>query len=201
MCLDFLLTSKKEVFPSDSPIHLIQHTSLSSSTWITRSIALSLFSDFGREKDFLFLTNVTYLLQLCFVIAFALISGLDAAAVRVKIANNPFLYEIAQPSERQEAVAIPIHPVRGFQAAAAEQRERRLFVSGLPNAGASQSAPLSAPLRTSEQRQPLATRQAEPEPEIIQPYNIAYDSIDNNGTQMKREESKDEKGVVRGSYR
>lgn len=130
--------------------------------------------------------------QLCFVMACGLISFLDAAAVRVKIANNPYLYEIAQPSERSEALATPVHPVRGFQALPAENRERRVFVGGQPNA---RSSDLRSPLPN----RPLNTEPAEPE--IIRPYKIAYDSLDNNGTQMKREESKDEQGVVRGSYR
>jgi hypothetical protein len=40
----------------------------------------------------------------------------------------------------------------------------------------------------------------EEEPIIHTPYQIAYDAVDNNGTQMRREETKDDKGVVRGSY-
>ena len=130
------------------------------------------------------------------MIACGLIAMLDAAAVRVRIANNPYLYEIAQPSERSEALATPVHPVRGFQALPAENRERRLFV-GQPQAAP--SADLRAPLgggRGALNAEPLPA-----EPEIIRPYKIAYDSLDNNGTQMKREETKDEQGVVRGSYR
>lgn len=127
------------------------------------------------------------------MIACGLVSCLDAAAVRVRIANNPYLYEIAQPSERSESLATPVHPVRGFQALPAENRERRVFVGGQPNG------------RSSDLRSPLPGRlNAEPlpaEPEVIRPYKIAYDSLDNNGTQMKREETKDEQGVVRGSYR
>ena len=128
------------------------------------------------------------------MIACGLIPFLDAAAVRVKIANNPYLYEIAQPSERFEALATPVHPVRGFQASPAENRERRIFVGGQP---AGRSADLRSPLpRPGLNSEPLPA-----EPEVIRPYKIAYDSLDNNGTQMKREETKDEQGVVRGSYR
>lgn len=123
-----------------------------------------------------------------------MISLLDAAAVRVRIANNPYLYEIAQPSERSEALATPVHPVRGFQALPAENRERRIFVGG--NGQAGRSAELRSPLR------PALVNEPQPaEPEVNRPYKIAYDSLDNNGTQMKREESKDDQGVVRGSYR
>ena len=39
------------------------------------------------------------------------------------------------------------------------------------------------------------------ETNVHTPYKISYDSVDVNGTQQKRDETKDDKGVVRGSYR
>lgn len=135
-------------------------------------------------------------MQLCLVLALGMVCLMDAAAVRVRIANNPYLYEIAQPSERSESLATPVHPVRGFQALPAENRERRVFVGGQSDG---RSADFRSPLprnRPALDNEPLPA-----EPEVIRPYKIAYDSLDNNGTQMKREESKDDQGVVRGSYR
>ncbi|KAI1303601.1 Cuticle protein 16.8 [Halotydeus destructor] len=46
---------------------------------------------------------------------------------------------------------------------------------------------------------------SEPEPEVVtdypsKPYSMAFDSADGNGTTMRREETKDDKGTIRGSY-
>lgn len=122
---------------------------------------------------------------------------MDGAAVRVRIANNPYLYEIAHPSvsasEISESRAVPVHPVRGFQAQPSETRARRAELRAQPansrvvNFGGNPSAPSAALTE-------------ETTTEVPKPYKIQYDSVDANGTQMRREETKDDKGVVRGSY-
>jgi len=131
--------------------------------------------------------------MLLFVGVIALsVYGSESAVVRVP--NMPYLYEIARPrdSEFAESRMIPVHPVRGFQAQPSETRTARA----------------ARPQARAELRAPPARLQALPaeedttkEPEIQRPYKIAYDSVDANGTQQRREETKDDKGVVRGSYR
>lgn len=133
--------------------------------------------------------------QLCFVLGlFFVVTRVDGAAVRVRIGNNPYLYEIAHPSvsasEISESRAIPVHPVRGFQAQPSETRARRAELRAQPaNSRVSFGGNPSSAALTEETTT-----------EVPKPYKIQYDSVDANGTQMRREETKDDKGVVRGSY-
>lgn len=108
------------------------------------------------------------------------------------MANNPYLYEIAKPAP--DAIATPVHPAT-LVAAAAENRAR----IASPRTSADLRSPVAnrvvfgaAAASTAEE----TTTEAAPKP-----YKIQYDSVDANGTQMRREETKDDKGVVRGSYR
>ena len=127
----------------------------------------------------------------------------QSAAVRVRVANNPYLYEIARPLDVSESRAIPVHPVRGFQAEPSETRSART------RARSQSRAELRAPPPTASNRiqtfgaptAAAATEEVTTEPETQKPYKIQYDSVDANGTQQRREETKDDKGVVRGSYR
>lgn len=125
----------------------------------------------------------------------------ESAAVRVKIANNPYLYEIARPRDADvsESQAIPVHPVRGFQAEPSEARATRTR-SARQQSRAELRAP-PARLQTFPAPTAAATEETTSEPETQKPYKIQYDSVDANGTQQRREETKDDKGVVRGSYR
>lgn len=127
--------------------------------------------------------------------------GVESKAVRVRIANNPYLYEIARTSDHYAAESrpIPVHPVRGFQAEPSETRTR----SARPRSSAELRAP-PAPARLQtfgDSRSASTEEDTTREPETQKPYKIAYDSVDVNGTQQRREETKDDKGVVRGSYR
>jgi len=103
----------------------------------------------------------------------------------------------------------PIHPVRGFSApitapeagsapVAAAANNRRSVAASVPSAPVRSAALRQAPGGRSNQ--PTEDREEENEADIQKPYKIAYDSVDGNGTTMRREESKDDKGVVRGSY-
>lgn len=123
----------------------------------------------------------------------------NSAAVRVKIANNPYLYEVARPRDTyaSESRMIPVHPVRGFQAEPSEARPQRVRAARQQNRAELRAPP--ARLQTFPAG--ASTEETTSEPETQKPYKIAYDSVDVNGTQQRREETKDEKGVVRGSYR
>lgn len=139
--------------------------------------------------------------QLCFVLGlFFVVTRVDGAAVRVRIANNPYLYEIAHPSvsasEISESRAIPVHPVRGFQAQPSETRARRAEFRAQP----ANSRVVSFGGNPSPAASAALTEPEETTTEVPKPYKIQYDSVDANGTQMRREETKDDKGVVRGSY-
>lgn len=108
------------------------------------------------------------------------------------MANNPYLYEIAKPAP--DAIATPVHPA-SLVAAAAENRARIV-------APRTASADLRSPVANRVVfGAAAATEETTTEPAIPKPYKIQYDSVDANGTQMRREETKDDKGVVRGSYR
>lgn len=143
-------------------------------------------------------------------------------SVRVRINGNPYIYEIANPAPQQRSEVldsaasenrgarslplthhsnqpVPIHPVRGFSAeSTAAANNRRTVAPAPPARSAELRAPISAPTGNRLNR-PEALEPEEPE--VIQPYKIQYDSVDANGTLMTRQESKDDKGVVTGSYR
>lgn len=138
----------------------------------------------------------------------------------MRINGNPYIYEIANPvaprTETLDSAAsetrgarslpifssnqpIPIHPVRGFSAeSTAAANNRRSIAPAPPARSAELRAPVSQPTGNRLNR---PENLEAPEPEVNQPYKIAYDSIDANGTQMTRQETKDDKGVVTGSYR
>lgn len=143
-------------------------------------------------------------------------------SVRVRINGNPYIYEIANPAPQQRREVldsaasenrgarslplthhsnqpVPIHPVRGFSAeSTAAANNRRTVAPAPPARSAELRAPISAPTGNRLNR-PEALEPEEPE--VIQPYKIQYDSVDANGTLMTRQETKDDKGVVTGSYR
>lgn len=130
---------------------------------------------------------------------------LDSAASESRGARSLPWMQSNQPT--------PIHPVRGFSAestVAAAANNRRTVAPAPPARSAElRFTPVAQPaeLRFNPVNQPSGNRLNRPEaleaeePEIIQPYKIAYDSVDANGTLMTRQESKDDKGVVTGSYR
>lgn len=165
-------------------------------------------SSFPTLFQILLLVLATYLCQ----------QNVETKSVRVRINGNPYIYEIANPAApiRREVLdsaasetrgarslpifssnqPIPIHPVRGFSAESTAAANNRRSVAPAPPA---RSAELRA--QPSGSRLNRAENLEAEEPEVIQPYKIAYDSVDANGTLMTRQETKDDKGVVTGSYR
>lgn len=103
------------------------------------------------------------------------------------------------PSFRQEFTLSPVASARRQPTSESNSRSAEFRQ-------ASPASTSSNAINSNDNSNTSPVDETEPEAEVADsnvhtPYKISYDSVDANGTQMKRDETKDDKGVVRGSYR